>query len=105
MSLDKIKIKWSPIRRTTRKLLAFKLIGINLVILGLLKSPKKYDFDVALGGNFRIYCEHENIDSFQVLTMVNLVSPMVCLCIKLTPNALTTILFWFVHFDVCMSST
>jgi hypothetical protein len=66
---------------------------------------KKYDFDVTLGGNFRIYCEHENVDSFQVLTIVNLVNPMVCLCIKLTPSALTTILFWFVHFDVYMSST
>jgi hypothetical protein len=68
------------------------------------RSPSKSDFDIAFGGNFRVYCEHENVDSFQVLTM-NLVSPMVCLWIKLTPSALTTILFWFVHFDVCMSST
>jgi hypothetical protein len=41
MSLEKIKIKCSPIRSAMRKLSTSKLIGINLVILRLLEVLPK----------------------------------------------------------------
>jgi hypothetical protein len=41
MSLEKIKIKCSPSRSTMRKLLAPKLIGINVIILRFLEVLPK----------------------------------------------------------------